>query len=142
MKLNLDTRLTEEEQTEIKLRVASLMEQMFLEGISTGRELNREEFFVETEKYTQDKISFLTNYFVQDKIWEENPPPKYKEQKEIPAYDAANSEFEGRIEKVEQGKKINVDTEAGSSVMEDNKPQWAKDEVKPEWAKTEGKPFK
>ncbi len=141
MNLNLDTRLTAEEQNELKRRVFSLMEQMFLEGISTGRELNREEFFVETEKYVQDKISFLTNYFVQDKIWVDNPPANYKEKKNIPAYDAKNSEFEGRIEKVEDGKKINVDTEVGSAVMEDNKPDWAKEESKPDWAE-EKKPFK
>lgn len=140
MDLNLDTRLTDEEQNELKRRVFSLMEQMFLEGISTGRELNREQFFVETEKYVQDKISFLTNYFVQDKIWADNPPANYREKKNIPVYDTENSTFEGRIEKVEQGKKINVDTEVGSKVMEDNKPDWAKEESKPDWA-NEKKPF-
>lgn len=137
MDLNLDSKLTEAEQNELKRRVFSVMDAMFLEGISAGRELNREELHFGTEKYIQDKISFLTNYFVQDKIWETNPPANYKEKKNIPTYDAANSEFEGRIEKVEAGKKINVDTETNP----DNKPDWAKDEVKPDWG-DDKKPFK
>ena len=142
MDLNLDDRLSADEQNELKRRVFSLMEQMFLEGVSTGRELNREQLFVETEQYVQDKISFLTNYFVQDKIWRDNPPSSYKEKKVIPSYDTVNSSFEGRIDKVDKGRSINVDTEVGTSVMEDNKPQWAKDEEKPEWVDSEKKPFK
>ena len=142
MDLNLDTRLTAEEQNELKRRVFSLMEQMFLEGISTGRELNREEFYAETEKYVQDKISFMTNYFVQDKIWSDNPPASYREKKVIKEYDSSKSTFEGRIDKVEQSKNVDVNVEPGSEQMEGNKPDWAKEEVKPDWASQDGKPFK
>ena len=141
MDLNLDNRLTEEEQNELKRRVFSVMEQMFLEGISTGRELNREELHYGTEQYIQDKISFLSNYFLQDKIWSDNPPSNYKDKKNIPKYDAENSVFEGRIEKVEAGKKIDVNSEVGSATMEDNKPDWAKAEKKPSWV-NDKKPFK
>ena len=141
MDLNLDDRLTDEEQNELKRRVFSVMDQMFLEGISAGRELNREELHYGTEQYIQDKISFLSNYFLQDKIWTDNPPSNYKEKKNIPKYDAVNSKFEGRIEKVEAGKQINVDTEIESDGFDDGKPEWAKAEEKPSWA-NDKKPFK
>lgn len=141
MDLNLDNRLTEEEQNELKRRVFSVMDQMFLEGISAGRELNREELHYGTEQYIQDKISFLSNYFLQDKIWTDNPPANYKDKKNIPKYDAENSAFEGRIEKVEAGKNIDVDKEVGMDGFEDGKPDWAKAEKKPSWA-NDKKPFK
>jgi hypothetical protein len=135
--LNLDNRLTEEEQNELKRRVFSVMDQMFLEGISAGRELNREELHYGTEQYIQDKILFLSNYFLQDKIWTDNPPSNYKEKKNVPNYDAENSVFEGRIEKVEDGKNIDVDTEATNT----GKPDWAIEEEKPSWADNK-RPFK
>jgi len=137
MDLNLDDRLTTEEQNELKRRVFAVMDQMFMEGISAGRELNREELHYDTEKYIQDKILFLSNYFVNDKVWSEQPPANYREKKHIPSYDETNSEYEGKIDNVENGKKINVDIETTPS----NKPDWAKDEKKPVWDNPE-KPFK
>lgn len=140
MNLNLDERLTEKEQNELKRRVFSVMDQMFLEGISAGRELNREELHFGTEQYIQDKIAFLSNYFLEDKIWKNNPPSNYKDRKNIPEYDAENSVFEGRIEKVAAGREINVDTEVDMDGFEDRKPDWAKNEEKPSWANNNNKP--
>ena len=131
MDLNLEARLNEKEQNELKRRAYSAMEQLFLEGVSAGRELLREDLHYETEKYIADKILFLSNYFIQDKIWSDQPPANYREKKEVPAYDPDASDFEGRIEGVEQAKNVSVDKESSNY----------QDEEKPDWAKKE-KPFK
>jgi hypothetical protein len=77
MKLNLTERLNEDEITEIRKRAFSFAEQMFMQGVSVGRELNREDMYNQTETYIKDKISAMTAYFVRDDIWEAMPPRGY-----------------------------------------------------------------
>ncbi len=129
MDLNLNDKLTEEEQNEIKRRAFSMMEQLFFEGVSTGRELVRENLHFETEKYITDKILFLSNYFLDDKVWSEQPPANYREQKEVPKYEPENAEFGCPIDKIDESRNLNIDDTPETS------------EEKPEWAKEE-KPFK
>ena len=130
MDLNLTDRLNEKEQNELKRRAFSAMEQMFLEGLSVGRELNREELHYETEKYIQDKILFLSNYFMNDKVWSEQPPANYREMKIIPELDKSASSLE-----VCDGQEIS-DFENPESTIDSHS-----DEEKPEWAK-KARPFK
>ena len=114
IELNLLEKLNEDEQTELQRRLLAIMEQMFLEGISTGRELNREELHVETEKFIQQKIAFLTNYFLIEKIWSSNPPAGYDPKRIIP-----------KIEKPE----VDSPLESGPNyeVPDDaEEPEWAK----------------
>lgn len=77
MDLNLEDRFTKEELNEIRKRVFSFADQMFMEGISVGRELSREEIYDTTEQFVKDKLSAMTVYFVQDKMWSSMPPQGY-----------------------------------------------------------------
>jgi len=111
MQLNLENKLKKEEQNEIKRRAYSMMEQLFLEGISVGRELSREDLEYETEKYIKDKIIFLSNYFMNDQVWIEQPPANYRETKEIPTHQPKDTSFGGHIDDLEKHRNVNVDIE-------------------------------
>lgn len=146
MELNLDTRLNEEEQEELKRRVYSIMEQMYMEGITAGRELSRENLHPDTERYIQDKISFMTNYFVMEQIWQGQPPSGYNPKREIPKFEKdsdVKNDYQTMVKKMESGdtsKEINPNTEMDGKKA-DQKPDWAKEEEKPEWASAR-RPFK
>ena len=107
------------------------MEQLFLEGVTTGRELGKDDLHYETEKYISEQILILSNYFIKDNIWSNQPPANYRDKKEIPEYNPDDSEFEGKIENVKDGKTCNedIDNENNSDIE------------KPDWASKE-KPFK
>lgn len=77
MDLNLEQRFNEQELNEIRKRAFSFAEQLFLEGISVGRELNREEIYDTTEQFVRDKISAMTAYFIRDDLWRAMPPHGY-----------------------------------------------------------------
>lgn len=77
MKLNLQERFTPEEITELRKRVFSFTEQLFLEGITVGRELVRENLYSDTEKAITRRISNMTKYLIEDDIWEKMPPHGY-----------------------------------------------------------------
>lgn len=84
MDLNLREKLTDDEILEIKKRVFSFVDQMFLEGISVGRELDKEEIFDSTEQYIRDQLSTMTEYFIRDDIWTAMPPQGYNADPNIP----------------------------------------------------------
>ena len=152
MELNLDKKLSEDEQQELQRRVLAVMEQMYLEGISTGRELSRETLNPETEGYINNKIAFLTNYFIKEEVWKNNPPPGYNANKVIPKIQPTGEDSD---DYAKLDKKIKMSESSGEGLKEldvnnemsddggmyDQKPEWAKAEEKPEWLK-EKKPFK
>jgi len=80
MKIELETKISNDDLEEIKRRAFIAMEQMFLEGISVGRDLGTTDLHYEAEKLIYKQINELTNYFVGDRIWEDNiPSPKQEE---------------------------------------------------------------
>jgi len=133
------------------------MEQMYLEGISTGRELNREDLHVETEKYIKQKMTFLTNYFLVEDIWQKNPPAGYDPKMVIPKvekpecdpgpekdvtddYGQMNSKLQKAMSSGEMPQAPDANQE-GISMTNEDKPDWAKEQEVPEWA-SEKTPFK
>ena len=84
MDLKLEERLTPEEITELRKRAFSFADQMFMEGISIGRALARDDFHSTTETFVKDKISAMTAYFVRDDIWEIQPPVGYNPDPNVP----------------------------------------------------------
>lgn len=87
MKLDLLTRLTPEEQEEIKRRVFTVMNQSYLDGITTGRELNREPLYEGAQELIEERISYMSNFFMNDDIWDSAPPRGYNPNAQIPTYD-------------------------------------------------------
>lgn len=79
MDLNLEEKLTPEEIVELRKRVFSFADQMFSEGLSVGRELKKEEIFDSTEQFVRDKLSAMTSYFTNDKMWKIMPPMGYND---------------------------------------------------------------
>lgn len=77
MDLNLEQRFNEQELNEIRKRVFSFADRMFLEGISVGRELNNEAIYDTTEQFVRDKLSAMTSYFIRDDLWVSMPPHGY-----------------------------------------------------------------
>ena len=72
MNLDLENRLTPEEINELRKRAFSYAEQMFFEGISVGRELNREPLQEKTEKFIKDKLSAMSKFIINDDVWKIN----------------------------------------------------------------------
>lgn len=139
MDLNLLEKFNEEEQNELKRRIFSAMNQMILEGVSIGRELQGDDLHFETEKFIQEKILFLSNYFLDDRLWRDQPPADYRDIKVVPKYDPENSILGATVEKVEEGKDVDVNNPTKDKSNE-NRPEWSKNEEKPDWADKE-KPF-
>ena len=148
--LNITDRFTEEEQQELQRRVLAVMEQMYMDGISAGRDLSREDLHTETETYIRQKIAFLTNYFIMEQMWQSNPPPGYDAKKVIPKIEASTTESDdyGRInkklqasmEKGEMPSAPNPDEEMDEEGRFDQKPKWSQDEDVPDWINKK-KPF-
>lgn len=132
MKLNLTEKLNSDEITEIRKRVFSFVEQMFMQGVSVGRELNREGLQSETETFIKDRISAMTAYFVRDDIWEAMPPYGYNPDPQIGVPDASEMMM-GRMEK-------SIQTAQKGIVNISNQGQ-QNDEPLPEWINST-RPFK
>jgi hypothetical protein len=128
--LNLTEKLEAEEQTELQRRLLALMEQMYLEGISTGRELSREDLHAETEKYITQKMAFLTNYFMEEKVWEQNPPAGYDPKRDIPTLEIPENDSPANNDMVAPGENL---PDPNKEVGDDREPE-------PEWAKKD-RPF-
>ncbi len=138
MKLDLLNKLTLDEQEEVKKRVFSFAEQMFLNGVSVGQELNRDHLQEGTEKYIRERISFMTSYFLRDDVWEAMPPHGYVANASFQEYNPETSEFKADVNDM-----INTATSDQKTLdigMNKNRPEWA-NETTPEWTK-ETKPFK
>lgn len=86
MNLDLINRLTIDEQDEIKRRVFTVMNQSYLDGITAGRELNREPLYEDAQKLIEERISYMSNFFMNDAIWDEAPPRGYNPDAKIPEY--------------------------------------------------------
>jgi len=146
--LNIKDKLNDDEQQELQRRLLAIMEQMYMEGISAGRELNREDLHTETEKYIKQKIAFLTNYFMMEEIWHSNPPAGYDAKRVIPTVEAPTSDEDdyGRINKKLESSMENGEMPSTPNPDEemieksDQKPDWAKNEAKPDWIDKK-KPF-
>ena len=135
MDLNLEERFTAEELNEIRKRVFSFADQMFLEGVSVGRELNREEIYDTTEKFVKDKLSAMTSYFVRDDLWKSMPPHGYNSNPAVniidPTDDTVIDGYENSIKTA-----INRNPENMMNNVEDDiHPAGTQPEEKPEWAK-------
>lgn len=142
--LNLKDKLNSDEQKELQRRLLALMEQMYLDGISAGRELNREVLYSETEKYINKKLAFLTNYFLDENIWEKNAPVGYDPKKEIPTLEPVccstnKTDFDNIQQQIDDD---SFESNPNSKLYVDsNIPDWAKEQEVPEWV-SEKKPFK
>lgn len=129
MKLNLRERLTEEEINELRKRVFGFAHQMFLNGLTTGRELNREIIMNEAEQFIKDKISAMSKYFVDDDIWEVMPPVGYNPDPKVKIADPSrkmNVLMDEAIKKAGDGihNATNAAMGMDPSHMEE-KPEWA-----------------
>lgn len=124
IELNLPEKLNAEEQEELQRRLLALMEQMYLEGISTGREMNREDLHVETEKYINQKMAFLTNYFLIENVWSANPPAGYDPKREIPSLELPENDSPANADMMMPGEEV---ADPNREMGEDREP-------KPEWA--------
>ena len=131
MKLNLQDRFTEEELTEIRKRAYSFAEQMFMQGVTVGRDLNREDLYNSTEDFIKAKISAMTAYFVRDDIWEAMPPRGYNPDPAV-GVPEPNPNFMSHI-----GNVVKNAAEGPINVVNNNAPN----EDKPDWA-DEKRPFK
>jgi len=72
MKLLLTDKLTNEELIELKKRVSIMMEEMFMEGITTGRELYTDDLHPDTERLIKNRIDSISKYVLDDIIWTRN----------------------------------------------------------------------
>jgi len=84
MKLDLKDRLSVEEQTELKRRLSAVMNEMYLDGISAGRELHREPLHEDTEKFIQERLLKLCEFFLEEETWKHFELPDYPQNDEIP----------------------------------------------------------
>lgn len=124
MDLNIEERFTPEEIIELRKRVFSFADQMLTEGISIGRELSREQLFSDTERFIKDKLSAMTSYFIDDKMWKIMPPMGYNPDPavDIPqptrpmekGYAKAIKDAENPLDKINRRQKV-------------EKPQWVID---------------
>jgi hypothetical protein len=139
MKLELDKKLTTEEITELRKRVFSFTDQMFMEGLSIGRELNREPFHEKTEQYVKDRISAMTSYFINDALWDSMPPRGYNPDPNVDIPEPSE----------EMSNKMNgaIQTAGNGGCEPDNLENFADDPdapprpEKPDWA-NKARPFK
>lgn len=140
MKLELESKLNELEINELRKRVFSFAEQMFMEGLSTGRELNRELLQASAETFMKDRISYMTSYFVRDEIWEAMPPHGYNPNPNVPVREfiKEQSAFPGDVDT------MLATAKAGDGMLAEsvniNKPEWADKQEIPEWA-NKARPF-
>lgn len=138
MKLDLESKLTPEEIMELRKRAFSFAEQMFFEGISTGRELNREPLQEKAEKFIKDKLSAMTSFLIRDDVWEVMPAQGYNPNPNVELPDVS-SEMANNMDK-------SFDTAQNMQGVVNNPsktdaPDWALNQETPEWAKDK-KPFK
>ena len=128
MDLNLKEKLSPEEIVEIRKRVFSFADQMFMEGISIGRSLDREDFQSTTEDFVRDKISAMTEYFVRDDLWKAQPPIGYNPDPNVDLPEPSHtmrSSVENSIDMAEDpGGNIN-DVEHEHDEFKEEKPEWA-----------------
>ena len=131
MNLNLEQRFTPEELNEIRKRVFSFADQMLLQGISIGRELNREEIQPNTEQFMRDKLSAMTSYFVRDDLWLSMPPMGYNPNPavDIPKPSADLLAMYGKAIKMAENPNAVLD-----SAENDMHPKDREFPEKPEWA--------
>jgi len=73
MKLLLTDKLTNEELIELKKRVSIMMGEMFMEGITTGRELYTDDLHPDTERLIKNRIDDISKYILDDVIWTRKP---------------------------------------------------------------------
>lgn len=135
MDLNLTEKLTPEEIVELRKRVFSFSEQMYMQGISVGRSLNRADFEYDTETFVKDKISAMSSYVVRDDVWKSMPPHGYNPDPkvDIPEPSAMKiSEMERSINAATKGVEnvINSASDLEERNNDVEKPEWA-DKVKP-----------
>lgn len=129
MNLDLENRLTPEEINELRKRAFSYAEQMFFEGISVGRELNREPLQEKTEKFIKDKLSAMSKFIINDDVWKIMPAQGYNPNPNVTIPDVSDMMNENMNQEID-----NVQN------MYQNVNNAAHEEA-PEWAK-ETKPFK
>ena len=129
MKLNLQERFNEEELTEIRKRAYSFAEQMFMQGVMVGRDLNREDLYNSTEDFVKAKISAMTAYFVRDDIWEAMPPRGYNPDPAV-GVPEPNPDFVSFIDKAVQNAEAGPVKVVNSNAPNEDKPEWA-DQVRP-----------
>lgn len=115
MDLNLEDRFTEQELNELRKRVFSFADQMFMEGVSVGRELNREEIYDTTEQFVRDKLSAMTAYFVRDDLWKSMPPHGYNPD--------PNVDIPEPCDDLSDNFQQSIDTAQANSHLSDNTPE-------------------
>lgn len=129
MKLNLMERLTEEELVEIRKRVFSFADQMFMEGISVGRELSKDDFHSSTEDFVRDRISAMTSYFVRDDIWESMPPTGYNPDPNVDIPEPSQEMMDNFGKAIETADNIddivNNPVSGSDDDISEEKPEWA-----------------
>ena len=133
MKLNLRERMTEEEITELRKRVFGFAHQMFVNGVTVGRELNRELIMNDTEQHIKDKISAMSKYFIDDGIWEAMPPVGYNPDPRVKIPDPSSmmNELMGQaIKNASEGIHNAANSLQNANHPPIEKPEWA-DKVKP-----------
>jgi hypothetical protein len=130
MDLKLEERFNTEELNEIRKRVFSFADQMFLEGVSVGRELNRDLIYGETEQFVRDKLSAMTAYFVTDSLWTAMPPHGYNPDPsvDIPKpSDAVASTFGKSIKRSITGECNAQQKPEDVGLVSEEKPDWVKE---------------
>ena len=102
---------------------------MFFEGISVGRELNREPLQEKTEKFIKDKLSAMSKFIINDAVWKVMPAQGYNPNPNVTIPDVSDMMNDTMNQEIDNAQNIyqNVNNTAH--------------EEAPEWAK-ETKPFK
>jgi len=128
MDLNLEKRFNAEELNEIRKRVFSFADRMFLEGISVGRELNKEEIYDTTEQFVRDKLSAMTSYFVRDDLWISMPPHGYNPDPHVDIPEPIDFvDYGATIERAKKGGGLSQNPE------DDEQPEGFQIPEKPDW---------
>jgi len=74
MDLKLEEKFTKDEISELKKRVFTFTREMFMEGLSIGREIGKEEFHEKTELLAYKSINEFSQHILNDEIWKNHTP--------------------------------------------------------------------
>ncbi len=127
MNLDLENRLTPEEINELRKRAFSYAEQMFFEGISVGRELNREPLQEKTEKFIKDKLSAMSKFIINDAVWKIMPAQGYNPNPNVTIPDVSDMMNETMNQEIDNVQNMYQNV---NNTVHEEAPEWAK-ETKP-----------
>lgn len=94
MDLKLEEKFTKDEISELKKRVFTFTREMFMEGLSLGREIGKNEFHDKAEGFAYKKINDLSHNLINDEIWKHHPPYGYDAFIGIEYFNDGSKDFE------------------------------------------------